>query len=319
MRRLLLALALTASVVIAQKADGPRAFDYDAKAPLDTQDAGADFRGDIGIYDISYANPKGSRVSAYLVVPPGKGPFPAIIWGHWCWPNSTFHNRKEFFEEAVALAGSGVVSLLIDFPIARPGYVADKDPLSDQQVEELVDQVVGIRRGADLLLSRPFVDQKRVGYVGHSCGASAGALVSGTDKRFRAFVFMANPISSEAMLKTPQFEAYRLQVGPERVDAYLAKYAWADAGKYIAHAAPAALFFQYASTEDFLTPELAKATEALASQPKQIKIYDAPHALNAEARRDRVAFLAEQLKFKPPSPEVIAKVPDLPQPAEPKP
>jgi len=319
MFRHLTALFLIASFGVAQKADGPRAFDYDPKVHLDTQDVGADFRGDVGIYDLSYANPKGPRVAAYLVMPPGKAPFPAIIWGHWCWANSDFHNRKEFLDEAVALAPSGVVSLLIDFPIARPGYVADKDPLSDRQMDELVERVVAIRRGADLLFSRPFVDQKRVAYVGHSCGAAAGAIVSGGDKRFRAFVFMAGPISDEAMVKTPQFQAFRQQVGPEKVDAFLAKFAWADQGKFIARAAPASLFFQYATKEDFLTPDLAKSTEALASEPKQIKIYDAPHALNADARRDRIAFLSQQLQFKPPAPEVIAKIPDLSQPPEPKP
>ena len=321
MRRRLAALLLLccAFVAFGQKADGPRAFDYDAKAPLDTQDAGADFRGDVGIYDISYASPKGGRVSAYLVVPPGKGPFAAVIWGHWCWPNSDFHNRKEFLDEAVALAPSGLASLLIDFPIARPGYVADKDPLSEKQVDELVEEVLAIRRGADLLFSRPFVDQKRVAYVGHSCGASAGAIVSGVDKRFRAFVFMASPISDQAAVKTSQFQEFRQKAGPEKVDAFVAKYSWTDEGKYIAHAAPASLFFQYATKEDFLTPDLAKATAELASQPKLLKIYDAPHALNADARRDRIAFLTDQLNLKPLPPDVIAAIPVLPQPPEPQP
>jgi len=321
MRSLLLGLLLSVFCLraLAQKAESARAFDYDPKNPLETEDIGADFRGDTGIYDLSYANPKGGRVTASLVMPHGKGPFAAVIWGHWCSPNSEFHNRKEFLDEALALAPSGVASLLIDFPIARPGYVADPDPLSEAHVDELVEQVIAIRRGADLLYSRPFVDQTRVAYVGHSCGASAGAVVSGLDKRFRAFVFMASPISDEAMAKTPQFQAFRQQVGPERVDAYLAKHPWMDEGKYIANASPASLLFQYATDEVFLTPDLARATAAMASQPKQIKIYDAPHALNAEARRDRIAFLADQLRFKAPSPDVVGKIPDLHQPLEPKP
>jgi len=130
---------------------------------------------------------------------------------------------------------------------------------------------------------------------------------------------MASPISNEAMVKTPQFQAFRQQAGAEKVDVFLAKYPWTDEGKYIAHAAPAALLFQYAAKEDFLTPDLGKATAALASDPKQVKIYDVPHALNAEARRDRIAFLAQQLQFKPPAAEVIAAIPELPQPPAPKP
>jgi hypothetical protein len=55
------------------------------------------------------------------------------------------------------------------------------------------------------------------------------------------------------------------------------------------------------------------------SEPKKLKLYDAPHALNAEARRDRLAFLSDQLKLKPLDPALIAAIPELPQPAEPAP
>jgi cephalosporin-C deacetylase-like acetyl esterase len=320
MRSLLLGLFVLASSAFAQKSDNPHAFDYDPKLPLETEDVGVDFRGPVGIYDLSYASPKGGRVTASLVLPPGKGPFAAVIWGHWCWPNSDFRNRKEFLNEAVALAPSGVVSLLIDFPIARPGYVPDKDSLSTKQVEETVQQVVDIRRAADLLLSRPFVDPKRLAYVGHSCGATAGGIVSGIDRRFHSFVLMAGGLSNEVILKTPEFQEFRQKAGAEKVDAFFAKYSWLDPGRFISRAAPATLLMQYATQEkSLLTPEVAKAMAALASEPKQFKLYEAPHALNAEARRDRIAFLVEQLQLRPPLPEVVAAIPDLPQPPEPKP
>jgi len=319
MRRLPLALFALSISALAQKPGNSHPFDYDSKLPLDSRDVGVDFRGTVGIYDFSYASPKGGRVPAYLVLPPGKGPFAAVIWGHWCWGNSEFHNRKEFLDEAVALAPSGVASLLIDFPIARPGYSADKDPLSGKQIDELVQQVVDIRRGADLLLARPFIDPKRVAYVGHSCGATAGGIVSGVDKRFRAFVLMAGGLSDDVELKSPEFQEFRKKMGPGKVDVFVAEYSWADPGKYILHAAPAALFLQYSTQEKFLTPERAKAMAALASEPKQFKLYDAPHSLNAEARRDRIAFLTEQLTLKFLPPEVIAAVPALPQPPEPQP
>lgn len=318
MRRMLVALFVLSVSAFAQKSDNPHAFDYDAKPPFDAQDVGVDFRGPVSIYDFSYASPKGGRVPAYLVLPPGKGPFAAIIWGHWCWPNSEFRNRKEFLDEAVALAPAGAASLLIDFPIARPGYVPDEDPLSAKQIDDLVQMVVDVRRGADLLLGRPFVDPKRLAYVGHSCGATAGGIVSGVDKRFRAFVLMAGGLSDEIEIKSPEFQEFRQKTGPEKVDAFVARYSWADAAKYVSHAAPAALFLQYATQEKFLTPERAKATAALASEPKQFKLYDAPHALNAEARRDRITFLTEQLNLKPLPSEAIAAIPPLPQPAEPQ-
>jgi dienelactone hydrolase len=318
LRALLVLLFIAGLSAFAQRSIDSHAFDYDSKLPLDTQDAGVDFRGPVGVYDLTYASPKGGRVPAYLVVPPGKGPFAAIIWGHWCWANSEFRNRKEFLDEAVALAPAGVASLLIDFPIARAGYVADKVWLSEKQIGTLLQQVVDIRRGADLLVARPFVDAKRLAYVGHSCGAAAGSILSGVDKRFRAFVLMAGDPADDVLVKTPEYQEARQKLGAEKVDAYMARHAVVDPGKYLPHAAPAVLLFQYGGQEKFLTPERARATAALASEPKMVKIYDAPHALNAQARRERVAFLTDQLKLTQTAPDVIAKVPDLPQPPEPE-
>jgi dienelactone hydrolase len=316
---LVLALFLFASSLSAQGIVSSRAFEYDAKAPLDLQEIGVEYRGDITVHDISYASPKGGRVPAYLVVPPGKGPFAAVLWGHWYWPNSEFFNRKEFLEEAVVLAGAGVVSLLPTGPGARPGHVQDRTPLNEQQITDLLQAVVDMRRGADVLLVRKDVDPARLAYVGHSYDATAGGFLSGIDKRFNAFVLMAGGLSDEIDMKSEEYKQYRLKVGADKFDAFTAKYAWLDPGKFVSHAAPATVFLQYATKENFLTPARAQEYAAIVSEPKKFKLYEAPHALNAEARRDRVAFLCEQLKLKAPPQALIAAVPDLPQPPEPTP
>jgi dienelactone hydrolase len=319
MRMLLAAMLIATSPLFAQDADPLRRLDYARKAPLGLQEAGVEHRGEVAIHDISYASPKGGRVPAYLVVPQGKGPFAAVIWGHWYWDNSTMRNRKEFLDESVALAHAGVVSLLTDGPIARPGHVVDKTPLNEQQITDLVQQIVDMRRGADLLLARKNVDPKRLAYVGHSYNASVGAFLSGIDKRFTAFVLMAGSLSDEQDLKSEEFQQYRQKIGAEKFDAFAAKYAWLDPGKFVSHAAPATVFLQYAAQEKFLTPARARQYATIVSEPKRFKLYDAPHALNAEARRDRIAFLSEQFGLKPLAPAVIASVPDLVQPPEPTP
>ena len=320
MARALAAILLFVSTLLAQlfaqDAALLRHFDYDQKAPLDVQEAGVDQRGDVAIHDISYASPKGGRVPAYLIVPKGKGPFAAVIWGHWYQDGSPFLNRKEFLDEAVALAGSGVVSLLTDGPIARPGFVRDPDPLGDAQINDRVQQIIDMRRGSDLLLARSDVDPKRLAYVGHSYNAATGAFLAGIDKRFKAFVLMAGNLSDEVDMKSKDWQEFRKQVGPEKVDAFVNKYAWLDQGKYVAHAAPASVFLQYATKEDFLTPERAREYFAIVSEPKVLKFYEAPHALNAEARRDRIAFLVKELNLKPPDPAAIARIPELVQPPE---
>jgi dienelactone hydrolase len=312
-------LFLSATSLLAQSAGPSHAFDYDPKSPLDIQEASSEHRGNVVIHDISYASPKGGRVPAYLVVPEGKGPFAAVLWGHWYWQNSEFFNRKEFLNETVALAHAGVISLLTTGPGARVGHVEDKDLLSDQQATELVQAIVDMRRGADLLVARKDVDPKRLAYVGHSYNATVGGFLSGIDKRFKVFVLMAGGLSDEVDMKTEEFQQFRQKVGPEKLDAFAAKYAWLDPGKFVSHAAPATVLLQFATHEKFLTAERARQYAAIVSEPKQFKLYDAPHALNAEARRDRIAFLSGQLKVKPLDPALIASIPDLPQAPEPAP
>jgi len=318
LKNLFLALmGLSGLPLLAQGPELLQHFAYDRQAPLEVKEAGVEMRGGVAIHDISYASPKGGRVPAYLVVPSGKGPFAAVIWGHWYNQGSKFLNRKEFLAEAVALAPGGVVSLLVDGPIARPGYVANPDPLNDQQVADRVQSVVDMCRGADLLMARKDVDPARVGYVGHSYHAETGAFLSGIDRRFRAFVLMAGSMSDDVTVRSKEYQEFRLKVGAAQFDAFMSKYRWADQGKYVSHAAPAVVFLQYATKEDFLTPERAREYAAVVSEPKLFKLYDAPHSLNAEARRDRIAFLAEQLRFNAPDAAVIAKIPDLPQPPVP--
>jgi dienelactone hydrolase len=226
-------------------------------------------------------------------------------------------NRKEFLDEAVALAQTGVVSLLTDGPLARPGHVESKDPFDDRRATDFLQQVVDMRRGVDLLLARKEVDAKRIAFVGHSYNAGVGALLSGVDRRFKAFVLMAGSMSDEVGRQTKEFQEFRQKVGAEKVDAYIAKYSYLDQGKYVSHAAPAVVFLQYATQEKFLNGERARLYAAVVSEPKRLKLYDAPHALNAEARRDRIGFLTEQLKLKLLPAAVIANIPDLYQPPEP--
>jgi pimeloyl-ACP methyl ester carboxylesterase len=174
-----------------------------------------------------------------------------------------------------------------------------------------------MQRGADLLLARRDVDPRRLAYVGHSYNASVGGILSGIDKRFKAFVLMAGSLSDQVDLKSKEYQQYRLKVGAEKFDAFIARYAWLDPGRFVSNAAPAVVFLQYTTQERFLTPERARQYEALVSEPKRFKMYEAPHALNAEARRDRIAFLTNQLKLKPLDAKLVDGIPDLVQPPEP--
>lgn len=308
------ALILNASASLAQDPELLRHFDYDQRTPLNTKQIGVQHREHANVYDLTYDSLQGGVVPAYLVVPKGLGPFAAVVWGHWYWANSSMANRKEFLEEAIVLAQVGVVSLLTDGPLARSGHQEIKEPFDERSAAEFFQQVMDMRRGVDLLLARKDVDRKRIAFVGHSYNAGIGALLSGVDRRFKAFVLMAGTTSDEVGRQTKEFQEFRQKVGAEKVDAYVAKYSYLDQGKYVSHAAPAVVFLQFGSQEKFLNAERARLYAAVVSEPKQLMIYDAPHALNSEARRDRIAFLTEQLKLKPLPAAAIAAIPNLYQP-----
>ena len=310
-------LMFSAVPTLAQDPELLRHFDYDQRAPLNVKRIGVQHREHADVYDITYDSPKGGVVPAYLVVPKGRGPFAAVIWGHWYWDNSSMRNRRQFLDEAVVLAKAGVVSLLTDGPVARPSHVESKDPLDERVATDFLQQVIDMRRGVDVLLARGNVDPKRIAFVGHSYNAGVGALLSGVDRRFKCFVLMAGLMSDEISQQATEFQEFRQKVGPAKLDALIARYSYLDQGKYVSHAAPAVVFLQFANQEKSLTPERARQHAAVVSEPKQVKFYDAPHALNAEARRDRIQFLTEQLKLKTLPPASIATIPNLYQPPDP--
>src|SRR5260370_24050488 len=183
-------LLLAAASSVAQDPELLRHFDYDHHTPLNIKRLGVQHRARADVYDITYDSLQGGVVPAYLVVPKGRGPFAAVIWGHWYWENSSMRNRREFLDEAIVLAQAGVVSLLTDGPVARPGHEPIKDPLDERNFAEFFHPVMDMRRGVDVLLSRGNVDRKRIAFVGHSYNAGVGALLSGVDRRLRPFVLL---------------------------------------------------------------------------------------------------------------------------------
>jgi dienelactone hydrolase len=328
-QKLIITLLLAPTPVLAQVApELLHRWKYDQTLPLDVKQKAVQERKGVSIQDVTYESPVGDRgqavgpnggkVTAYLVVAGGKGPFPAVIYAHWCMPGSEKKNRTEFLDEAVALAQAGVVSLLPDHVMVQPGFVEDETPLNESQIAVMVQQVVNLQRGADLLLARPDIDPQRLAYVGHSCDAGAGGILSGVDKRFKAFVLMAGDLSEEVDKKSKPFQEFRQKIGPERLDAFMKEHAWLDAGKYVSHASPATVFLQFASDEPFVNEEMEKGYFEVVSEPKKFKIYNAPHALSPEATRDRIAFLAEQLSVKAPSAAAVDGIPALVQPPWPK-
>ena len=275
-------------------------FDYDSKAPLDVHDKVIEEFDGGTLHDVTYTSPKGGPVSAYLVVPKGKAPFAAILFGHW--GNGT---RAEFIPEAKLYARAGAVSLIPDYLWDRPQPWRktpnhyDKPEL-DREIE--IQTVVDLRRGIDLLLARSDVDPKRLAYVGHSYGAQWGSILSAVDRRMKTSVLMAgvaevgdiflrgsDPGIIELRKSRPagQFERYARVTGD------------IDAIHFVGHAAPIPLLLQFGNFEQYFDKTSMEHYAAAASDPKKVIYYDTGHDLNdPQALEDRYDWLGKHINLR---------------------
>lgn len=270
-------------------------FAYDLNSPPMAEDIGIREEDGAQIRDLSYASPCGGRVPAYLVTPAvSRDPLAGVVFMH---PGQG--DRSTFLSEAVALAGIGVASLLLDAAFRRAESAAwGRIPSAAADRSMYIQTVVDIRRGLDLLLARPDVDPHRLAYVGHSYGATWGGPLAGVERRLKALVLMAGYPSLTEWHRTSEHPAaarFRARFTPEAFEAYLQELAPLDGWHYIGQAAPAALLLQFARHDEFVTQTQAEQYFAAASEPKEMRWYESDHFLNAQARVERAEWLAAQL------------------------
>lgn len=229
------------------------------------------------LLDVSFDSPRGGRVNAYVVLSGRLAPPGGIVWQHW-----GDGDRSSMLPEALAMAQRGAVSILIDAPTDRP----------QAQTEGLamwLQDVVDLRRAVDVLVRDYRVPVEHLGYVGHSYGATMGGLIAAGERRFRALVLMGGFASLSDSVVHPQS-------GPAGSEEAANDLAAIDADRYISEAAPAALFFQFARFDRYVSPEQAERFVKAASSPKLVRWYDCGHEFNdPESATDRENWLAQEL------------------------
>jgi len=284
---------------------------YDASAPLDlVEEAPAEVDADgVSVQDVSWASPGGGRVSAWLVVPPGSGPFAGIVYLH-----GTETDRGDFRDEAVAMAHGGAVSLVVDAPFARTGdsrhnYLLNFG-LPDRERDMTIQAIVDVRRAFDVLAARPDVNPARLGFVGHSWGASLGAVVAAVDSRPAALVLLSGRPSWTGFLRASTegwVDTYRELVGPDKWEAYLTAMAPFDALAVAGELDGVRIYLQYGRMDDVVPTAVSQALlDALPDA--NADLYDSGHALDDAATADRATWLVERLGLDPIRTEVLADV-----------
>jgi len=262
-----------------------REFAYDAAKPLGYVDHGrVNRRGyPIAVHAVSYA--AGSdRLNAYLLLPPGRGPFPGVVYLHAAGTSST-----DFLVPASWIVARGAVALVLSVPSDTAPRLAAPSLVASLRLQERLQarDVIAVRRAFDLLQSLPKVDRNRLGFVGWSSGARTGALVAGVEHRPRGYVLMSagsSPISLYANQAPARLRA-----------AFLRILTLVDPLHLVGNAKPGTLLLQD-GRRDQVVPHSALVLLARAAPAgTDVRWYDAGHKLNGKAYHDQLAWLAGKL------------------------
>jgi dienelactone hydrolase len=266
-------------------------FAYDPQAPLDIQETSRRGEWGVTIIDLTYASPMGGRVPATLIVPDDAGPFAGTLYQHGM-PST----RQPYIPDAVAYARRGAVVLLIDAPFARrAGGLENAVTHTEQDRREQIQLIIDLRRGVDLLLSRPDVDPERLAYVGGSYGGRMGGLLAGVEHRLKAYVLLSGGGGLVSYETDPERRA-RWHSMSEYTRRRWVAWMWPiEPIHYVGCASPAALLFQNGTLDTWSTPADALRYQEAGSEPKTILWYNAGHQLNTAAARDQVEWLSERI------------------------
>ena len=173
----------------------PAFYIYDAAAPFTVTEKPFGEENGVKISVLTYpspvtsAYPANNTVTAYLFLPNGPGPHPAMVVLHEWNAAST----QGGFRLCHAIARAQVAALLViePFTLSRKPQTAnpeDAEILSGNiphMVAALRQAVLDARRGLDYLSHRPDIDPQRLGIAGISLGGVLSGLTAGVDPRIR--------------------------------------------------------------------------------------------------------------------------------------
>jgi len=242
----------------------------------------------IAVRDVSYASPKGDRVSGFLVVPPTEGRHPAIVYVH-----GAGGDREEMVVQATWMAARGAVALVVTLPPDMPAVEpAGWKAALAHQLDHTATTVVALRRAVDVLQSLPSVDPDRIAFVGWSAGARLGAILAGVERRIGSYALLSGGALPAARYAETAAKEMRATVARElgRIDPL----------RHIRRAAPARLLLQDGRLDEVVPREALEALARAGSQPKDVRWYDdMGHAASSRAYRDQIAWLSRELDLGP--------------------
>ena len=140
--------------------------------------------------EVTYANKAaGNTLAGTLTIPPGKGPFPAVLLISGSGPNDrdeTVFGHKPFLVLSDYLTRKGIVVLRVD----KRGVGKSTGDLAHATT---ADFATDAEAGVQYLKTRAEADPRRIGLIGHSEGGTVAPMVAAGDPGVRFIVLMAGP------------------------------------------------------------------------------------------------------------------------------
>jgi dienelactone hydrolase len=257
-------------------------FAYNRTAPLKWVDRGViNPSYPIKVHDVSFTS-GGKKIDGLLAVPPGKGPFPAVLYLH-----GSGGDRSELIVPATWMAAHGVVALTITLPQGQ--VVAGATPEEQLKAQRRIGAatVVAARRAVDALQALPQVKRDRIGLVGYSAGGKIGAILAGVERRIGAFdlISAGSPPVSDYAEQAP--EALRPVVIRE-LEAV-------DPLRWVKTAGPGTILLQDGRKDEVVPQSALKALAKAAGAAAELRWYDGGHAPGNKVWTDQLRWMAAKL------------------------
>jgi len=150
--------------------------------------------GEVTVYKIHFDAPSGRRLTAWLAVPAGPGPFPGLAVfpgaGNAPLPMPVEHARHGYVSLILQIHGMDVDAAPEQYASAIPGYLRFLSSEYGERLEEdyYYDVILGCLQAIRYLASRPDVDAKRLAVAGASQGGMLSLITAALCPEVKAVV-----------------------------------------------------------------------------------------------------------------------------------